>query len=203
MRSLGWVGSNLIWHDWYLYKKKKFGHRHAQATEERPCEDTARRWPSASQGERLQDRPNLLALWSWTSSLQKCEKINFCCLTIIRKDTCTPMFTAALFTIANTWKQCKCPSIDECIKKMWYIYTMEYYLAIKKNEIMSFAAKWMDLGIIILSEVSPTKTNIIWHHLYVESKKMIQMNLFTKQKQTHRLWKQIYGFQREKRGEEG
>ena len=53
--------------------------------------------------------------------------------TIIQKDTCTPMFIAALFTIANTWKQPKCPSTDEWIKKMWYIYIMEYYSAIKKE----------------------------------------------------------------------
>ena len=74
--------------------------------------------------------------------------------TIIQKDTCTPMFIAAIFTIAKTWKQLKCPSTDEWIKRMWYIYTMEYYSAIKKNEIMSFAATWMDLEIIILNEVS-------------------------------------------------
>ena len=74
--------------------------------------------------------------------------------TIIQKDTCTPMFIAALFTIAKTGGQPKCPSADEWIKRMWYIYTMEYYSAIKKNEIMPFAATWMDLEIIILSEVS-------------------------------------------------
>ena len=80
---------------------------------------------------------------------------------LIQKDTCTPVFTAALFTIAKTWKQPKRPSTDEWIKKMWYIYTMEYYSAIKKNEIMPFAATWMDLEIIIVSEVSQTKSNII------------------------------------------
>ena len=74
--------------------------------------------------------------------------------TVIRKDTCTPIFTAALFTIAKTWKQLRCPSTDEWIKKIWYIYTMEYYSAVKKNEIMPFAATWMDLEFIIISEVS-------------------------------------------------
>ena len=71
------------------------------------------------------------------------------------------MFTAVLlFTIAKTWKQPKCPPTEKWIKKMWYVYTMEYYSAIKKNEIMPFAATWMDLEIIILSEASQTKTNI-------------------------------------------
>ena len=64
-----------------------------------------------------------------------------------------PMFIAALFIIAKTWKQPKCPSTDKWMKKMWYIYTMEYYLAIKKNQIMSFVAIWLDLQIIILSEI--------------------------------------------------
>ena len=67
------------------------------------------------------------------------------------------MIRAALFTITKTCKQPKCPSTDEWIKKMWYVYTMEYYSAIKKNEIMPFAATWMDLEIIILSEVNQTE----------------------------------------------
>ena len=67
------------------------------------------------------------------------------------------MFTAALFTTAKTWKQPECPSTDEWVKEMWYIYTMEYYSAIKKNEIMPFSATWMELEIIILSEVSQTE----------------------------------------------
>ena len=62
------------------------------------------------------------------------------------------MFIAALFTIAKTWKQPKCPSTDEWIKKMWYIYTMEYYSTIKKNEIMPLAVTCMYLEIIILSK---------------------------------------------------
>ena len=67
------------------------------------------------------------------------------------------MFTAALLTIARTWKQPKCSMTEEWIKKMRYIYTKEYYSAIKKNEIMPFAATWMDLEIVILSEVSQTE----------------------------------------------
>ena len=74
--------------------------------------------------------------------------------TLMQKDTCTSMFIAARFTIAKTWKQPKCPSTDEWIKKMWHIHTMEYYSAIKRNEIMPFAATWMQLEMIILSEVS-------------------------------------------------
>ena len=76
---------------------------------------------------------------------------------IIQKVTCTPVFIVALFTITRTWKQPKCPSMEEWIKKMWYIYTMEYYSAIKKNKIMPFAVTWLDLEIAILSEVSQTE----------------------------------------------
>ena len=71
------------------------------------------------------------------------------------------MFIKALFTIAKTWKQPMCPSTDHWIKKMWYTHTMEYYLSLKKKEIMPFATIWMELEIIIRSEVRQTKTNII------------------------------------------
>ena len=81
--------------------------------------------------------------------------------TIIQKESCATMLIAALFTIARTWKQPRCPSTDEWIKKR-HIYTMEYYSTLKKNEIMSFAATWMDLETVIQSEVSKRKTNIVY-----------------------------------------
>ena len=79
--------------------------------------------------------------------------------TIIQKDTCTRMFIAALFTIARSWKQPKCPSTVEWIKKMWYIYTMEYYSAIEWNKIGSFVEVWMDLETAIQCEVSQKEKN--------------------------------------------
>ena len=78
---------------------------------------------------------------------------------LIQKDTRTPMFIAALFTIARSWKQPKCPLTDEWIKKMWYIYTMEYYSAIKRNKTESFVETWMDLETVIQSEVSQKEKN--------------------------------------------
>ena len=83
---------------------------------------------------------------------------------------CTPMFIAALFTIARTWKQPRCPSTEEWIKKMWYIYTTEYYSANKKNELMSFVATWMNLEIVLLSEVSQTEKEVL-HPSCTESEK--------------------------------
>jgi hypothetical protein len=65
-----------------------------------------------------------------------------------------PFLYAALFTIAKLWKQPRCPTINKWIKKMWYLYTLEFYSAMKKNEILSFASKWMELENIIFSEVS-------------------------------------------------
>ena len=83
--------------------------------------------------------------------------------TIIQKETCTTMFIAALFTIARTWKQPKCPSTDEWIKKMWNIYTMQYYSAIKRNEIELFVVRRMDLESVIQTEVSQKEKNK--HHI--------------------------------------
>jgi hypothetical protein len=73
-----------------------------------------------------------------------------------------------LFTIAKLWKQPRCPTIDEWVKKMWYLYTMEFYSAMKKNEILSFASEWMELENIILSEVSQTqktKNRYVLYHM--------------------------------------
>ena len=75
------------------------------------------------------------------------------------KDTCSTIFIAASFIIARSWKETRCPSTEEWIQKMWYIYTMEYYSAIKNNELMKFLGKWMDLEYIILSEVTKSQKN--------------------------------------------
>ena len=88
------------------------------------------------------------------------------------KDTCIPLLIAALFTIARTWKQPRCPQTDEWIKKLWYIYTMEYYSAIKRNTFEAVMMKWMNLEPIIQSEVSQ------------------------KEKDKYHILKQIYGIQK-------
>ena len=87
--------------------------------------------------------------------------------TKIERDTCIPLFIAALFTIARTWKQPRCASTDEWIK-LWYIYTMEYYSAIKRNTFESVLMRWMNLEPIIQSEVSQKKkdTYHILTHIY-------------------------------------
>ena len=74
--------------------------------------------------------------------------------TKLERDTCIPLFTAAQFTIARTWKQPRCPSTDKWIKKVWYIYTIEYYTAIKRNTFELVLMRWMNLEPIIQSEVS-------------------------------------------------
>ena len=78
----------------------------------------------------------------WVSTKKNLE-ISIC------KDICTPMFIEALFTVAKTWRQKMCPLIEEWIKKMWYIYTMEHYSAIRKHEILPFMTTWMDLEIML------------------------------------------------------
>jgi hypothetical protein len=75
------------------------------------------------------------------------------------KDTGSTMFRIALFIKARSWKEPRCPSTEEWIQKMWYIYTMEYYSAIKNNDFMKFLGKWMDLEDIILSEVTQSQKN--------------------------------------------
>ena len=84
------------------------------------------------------------------------------------RDTCTQMFVTAPFTIARTWKQCRCPSEDEWIRKLWYIYTMEYYSAIKENAFGSVLMRWMKLEPIIHSEVSQKEKHqqSILMHIY-------------------------------------
>jgi hypothetical protein len=79
------------------------------------------------------------------------------CNTDYFKGTFTPILIAVLFTIAKIWKQPRCPTTDEWIKKMWYLYPMEFYSATKENEILSFAGKWMGLDNIILSEFSQSQ----------------------------------------------
>ena len=76
-----------------------------------------------------------------------------------KKDTCSTMFIAALFIIARSWKEPRCPSTEEWIQKLLYIYTMEYYSTIENNEFMKFLGKWMDLDGMILSEVTQSQKN--------------------------------------------
>ena len=89
--------------------------------------------------------------------------------TRIERDTCTPVFITALFTIARTWKQPRCPSADKWTRKLWYIYSMEYYSAIKKNGFESILMRWMKLELIIQSEVSQRKTPIQYINAYIQN----------------------------------
>ena len=85
------------------------------------------------------------------------------------KDTCTPMFMAAMSKIAKLWKEPRCPSKDEWIKKMWSLYTMEYSSAIRNDKYPPFASTWLELEGMMLSEVSQwRRTNIIWSHSFGE-----------------------------------
>ena len=104
------------------------------------------------------------------------------------------MFIAALFIIARTWKQPRCPSADEWIRKLWYIYTMEYYLAIKKNAFESVLMRWMKLEPIIQSEVSQKEKHqySILMHIY-GFRKMVMMTLYSRQQKRHRYKEQTSG----------
>ena len=111
-------------------------------------------------------------------------------------ETCVPpMSIAALFTIARTWKQPRCPSADEWIKKLWYIYTMEYYSAIKKNTFESVLMRWMKLELIIQREVSQKEKHqySILTHIYIECRKMVTITLYARQQKRHRCIEQSFG----------
>ena len=103
------------------------------------------------------------------------------------KDTCIPLFIAALFTKARTWKQPRCPSTDEWIKKLWNICAMEYYSAIKRNAFESVLIRWMNLESIIQSEVSQKEKDKCHSNAYVQNlEKMGLKNLFTGQQWRNR-----------------
>ena len=86
--------------------------------------------------------------------------------TPILNNLCTPMFIAAQFTIAKCWKQPKCPSANEWIKKLWYIYTMEFYAAERKKELLPFTTAWMELESIMLSEISQAMKDKLYDLTY-------------------------------------
>jgi len=109
--------------------------------------------------------------------------------TFLEKDTCTCMFIATLFTIAKTWKQPKCPLTEEQIKKMWYINVMEYHSAIKKNKIMPYAATWMELETLTLSEVSQ-KEKYKYHMISLICNLIYSTNEPFHRKETHGLGEQ-------------
>ena len=112
--------------------------------------------------------------------------------TTILKDTCTPVFIAALFTITRTQKQPRCPSTDKWIKKMWYVYIMEYY-SVTKKKFESVLVRWMNLESITQSKAGQRKTNIMCQHIYMETRKMVMMNLLAGKEQRHICREQTVG----------
>ena len=106
------------------------------------------------------------------------------------------MFIAALFTVAKTWKQLNYPSLDDWIKKMWYIYTMEYYSAIRKDVILPYMTTWMDLENIVLSEISQAEK--VKNHVFSLLWDMKATNEQTRKTKTHRHRQQYDGYQRER-----
>ena len=99
------------------------------------------------------------------------------------------MFIAALFTIARTWKQPTCPLADEQIRKLWYIYTIEYYSAIKKNAFESVLMKWMKQGEVSQKE----KHQYIILSIYLEFRELVMMTLYARQQKRHRCKEQTFG----------
>ena len=110
------------------------------------------------------------------------------------RDTCTPMFITALFIIARTWKQPRCPSADKWIRQLWYIYTTEYYSAIKKNTCESVLMRWMKPEPIIQSEVNQKEKHqySILTHIY-GIRKMVMIILYARQQKRHRCIEQSFG----------
>ena len=106
-----------------------------------------------------------------------------------------PMFITALLTIARTWKQPRCLSADKWIRKLWYIYTMEYYSAIKKNSFELVLMRWMKLEPIIQSEVSQKEKHqySILTHIYMEFRKTVTITLYVRQQERHRCIEQSFG----------
>ena len=109
----------------------------------------------------------------------------------MERDTCTPMFIAALVIIARTWKQPRCPSADEWIRKLWYIYTMDYYSAIKMNTFESVLMRWMKLEPITQSEVSQKEKH--QYSILTEFRKMVMISLYARQQKRHRCIEQSFG----------
>ena len=124
--------------------------------------------------------------------------------TRIEKDTCTPMFIAALFTIARTWKQPRCPSADEWIRKLWCIYTMEFYSAIKRNAFESVLMRWIKLQPITQRKVSQKEKDkycILVHiHKYMEFREMVTTTLYARQQKRTRCKEQTFGLCGRRRG---
>ena len=111
------------------------------------------------------------------------------------------MFIAALFTIARTWKQPRCPLADKWMRKLWYIYTIEYYSAIKKYTFESVIMRWMKLEPIMQSEVSQKeKHQYSILMIYMEFRKMVTMTLYARQQKRHRCKEQTFGLCGRRRG---
>ena len=112
------------------------------------------------------------------------------------------MFIAALFIITRTWKQPRCPSADEWIRELWYVYMMEYYLAIKKNTFESVLIRWMKLEPIIQSEgrQKETRQYSTQTHIYMEFRKMAMMTLYAREQKRHRCIEESFGLRGRRRG---